>query len=271
MTRTRENLRALRGYMQPMTYQTPIRRAVLALLAAASLGGCAIFRTPPPLTLESAYAQGMQAYEAGRWGRAAELLGQFVAAAGSDPRLRPALMALARSHVQTRDYISASTEFLRVATEFPAEPDAVQARFGLCDVYHRLSPRPQLDPEYTNAAITYCDSYAALYPNTPEAAQAREWITEMRGKLGEKAYQNGFFYFRRGMYDASVVYFNQVLEEFADTPSAPAALLRLVEAYGRMGYDEEESAARARLLRDFPQSAEARMLPAAAPADSAGR
>jgi outer membrane protein assembly factor BamD len=211
----------------------------------------------------------MRAYEAGRWRRSAELLTQFVAGAGADARLKPALMALGRSHMQSRDYVLAAADYLRVATEFAAEPEAVQARFGLCQAYHSLSPRSQLDQEYTLAAITYCDSYASLYPATPEAAQAREWITAMRHKLAAKAYQNGFFYFRRGLYDASLVYFNDVLASYPDTPSAPAAQLRLVEAYNRMGYKEEEAAARGRLQRDWPQSTEARTL--AAPADSAGR
>jgi outer membrane protein assembly factor BamD len=256
--------------MQPMTDPRLFRRAALALLVAAALPGCALFRTPPPLTVESAYAQGMEAYNAGRWRRASELLGQFVPNATGDPRLKGALMALGRAHLEMREYVSATAQFLRVATEFPRDPEAQDARFGLCDAYHRLSPRPQLDPEYTNAAITYCESFASIYPGTPQAAQAQGWVTEMRGKLAEKAYQNGFFYFRRGLYDAAVVYFNEVLTSFPETSWPPAALARLVESYGRMGYREEEAAARARLLRDYPQSAEARNL-AAAPADSAGR
>lgn len=229
-----------------------------------------MFRTPPPLTVESAYAQGMEAYQAGRYRRAAELLSQFVSAAGADPRLKGALMALARSHMETREYIPATSEFLRVATEFPTDPEAREARFGLCQAYYELAPRPQLDPEYTTAAITYCESYASLQPGTPQAQQASQWVTELRGRLAEKQYLNGFFYFRRGLYDASVVYFNDVLASYPDTPAASAALLRLVEAYGRMGYREEEAAARQRLLRDYPQSSEAASL-AAAPADSAGR
>ncbi len=256
--------------MQPMTDSRPFRRAALALVVAAALPGCALFRAPTPLTVESAYTQGMAAYNAGQYRRAAELLGQFVPNATSDPRLKPALMALGRSHVETREYVSATAEFLRVATEFPRDPEAAEARFGLCDAYHRLSPRPQLDPEYTNAAITYCESYASIFPNTPQAAQAQQWVAEMRGKLAEKAYENGFFYFRRGLYDAAVVYFNEVLTQFPETSWSSRALLRLVEAYGRMGYREEEAAARARLLREYPQSPEARNL-AAAPADSAGR
>lgn len=252
-----------------MTDHRPIRRAALALLAAAALGGCAVFRTPPPLTVETAYAQGMEAYQAGRYRRAAELLSQFVSSTGSDPRLKGALMAMARSHLETREYVTAASEFLRVATEFPSDPEAAEARFGLCQAYHSLAPRPQLDPEYTSAAITYCESYASIYSGTPEAQQALAWVTELRGRLGEKQYQNGFFYFRRGLYDAAVVYFNDVLAIYPDTPAAPAALLRLVEAYGRMGYREEETAARERLLRDYPQSPQAASL-AAPPADSAG-
>ena len=263
------NLRPVRGYTHRMTDHRPIRRAALALLAAAALGGCAIFRTPPPLTVESAYAQGMEAHQAGRHRRAAELLSQFVASAGADPRLKGALMALARSHMETREYVTAASQFLRVATEFPRDPEAGDARYGLCQAYHALAPRPQLDPEYTTAAITYCESYASIYPGTPEARQALEWVTELRGRLAEKQYQNGFFYLRRGLYDASVVYFNEVLAGFPDTPAAPRALLRLVEAYGRMGYREEEAAARQRLLRDYPQSTEAASLAPAA--DSAAR
>jgi outer membrane protein assembly factor BamD len=253
-----------------MTDRKSIRRAALALLAAAALGGCALFRTPPPLTVESAYTEGMEAFQAGRYRRAAELLGQFVTSVGTDPRLKPALMALAQSHMETREYVTAASEYLRVATEFPSDPEARDARFGLCQAYHSLAPRPQLDPEYTRAAITYCESYASLYGGTAQAQQALQWVGEMRGRLAQKQYQNGFFYFRRGLYDAAVVYFNDVLAGYADTPAAAPSLARLVEAYGRMGYREEEAAARQRLLRDYPQSAEAAAL-AAAPADSAGR
>jgi hypothetical protein len=41
---------------------------------------------------------------------------------------------------------------------------------------------------------------------------------------------------------------------------APAALLKLFQAYGAVGYVEERDAAKARLLHDYPQSTEARSL-----------
>jgi outer membrane protein assembly factor BamD len=264
---TTKNLRSFRGYMQPMIRNRPMHRAVLALLAAAALGGCALLRTPPPLTPDRAYQQGMEAYEAGRHRRAAELLQQFVTAAGPDARLKPALMALARSRMQMREYVTAAADYLRVATQFPADPEAEEARFGLCNAYHLLSPRPQLDQEYTHAAVAYCESYAQYYPGSPRAQEATGYVAQLRTRLAEKAYLNGFYYFRRGLYDASVVYFDRVLDEFPETVHAPAALARLVEAYARLGYREEEAAARQRLQREYPQSPEARTL---APGAAAG-
>ena len=252
-----------------MTYHRPIRRAVFALAAAAALGGCALLRTPEPLTIDTAYTQGMEAFQAGRHRRAAELLTQFVTSTGADPRLKGALVALATSHFAMREYVSAASDYLRIVTEFPTDPEARDARFGMCRAYHELSPRPQLDPEYTTAAISYCESYASIYPGTPDARQAQEWVGEMRDKLAEKAYQTGFFYYRRGLYDASIVYFNDVLAQYPQSEWAPAALNQLMLAYGRMGYREEEAATRQRLLTQYPQSAQARAL-AAAPADSAG-
>jgi hypothetical protein len=84
------------GYLQPMTNRYPVRRTVVGVLALLVLSGCAVFRSPPPLTPDRAYAEGMQAHEAGRHGRAAELLSQFVLVSAGDARQRDALMALAR-------------------------------------------------------------------------------------------------------------------------------------------------------------------------------
>lgn len=243
-----------------------IRSAHAALLASFLLSGCAVFQKQTPLTPEQTYERGMAAHEAGRHARAAQFLGEWVQGNAGDPRLPGALLALAESHLATREWVSAASEYLRVITDFPqAAAEQQEARFGVCDAYHRLSPRAPLDQEYTRAAITYCESYAQYYPATEQAAEASRWAGEMREKLAEKQYQNGFFYFRRGAYDASVIYFSEVVRDYPGSRWAPAALLRTIEAYDRIGYKEEAEEARTRLRAEYPESAEARSL-ASAPA-----
>jgi len=248
--------------------RNPTRRAArAALLAVLFLPACAVFKKQVPLTPEQSYTRGMTAYNAKDYGRAVEHLGRWVQAnAAGDPRMPAALLALARSHVETGDYLTAGSEFLRVVTDYPRSPEQTPARFGLCDAYYRLSPKAPLDQQYTHAAITYCDSYAEYYGTTPEAATARQWVADMREKLAEKSYLNGMFYFRRGAYDASVIYFNDAADQFPGSRWAAASLLKVVQAYERIGYKEEAEEARQRLRTRFPDSPEARSLAPAAPA-----
>jgi outer membrane assembly lipoprotein YfiO len=242
------------------------RRAAAALLVTLFLPACAVFRKEQPLTPEMAYVRGMQAYNAKRWGRAAELIKRWADAnAAGDPRMPQALLALGTSHVHTAEYLTASAELLRLVTEYPQAPEQQQARFGLCQAYHALSPKAQLDQQYTATASTYCASYAEYYGATPQADTARRWVAEMSEKLAYKAYLTGMFYLRRQAVDAAVIYFNDAAANWPESRWAPAAVARVVEAYTRIGYRDEAEQARQRLLRDFPQSPEARAAAAAPP------
>lgn len=246
-----------------MRPKLPTRYAPLALLLALSLSGCAVFRTPPPLTPETAYRQGMEAYQAKRYRRAAELLQTWADASAGDPRLPEGLFSLGRARMESGEYLMAATTLLRVVTEYPTSPQQEEARFGVCEAYYRLSPKAPLDQENTQTGLLYCGSYAEYYPQSARADRARIWVSQMREKLARKAFDAGMWYFRRGAYDASVIYFQQAATEYPDTPTAPQALLQMALAYDRVGYKEEAQEARSKLRTTYPQSPEARTLPPA--------
>lgn len=233
-------------------------RAASLLLGLLLSTGCA-GRQANPATLapDTLYAQATTAFEAKNYGRAIRLLDVFVQQHVGDPRAPQARLYLAQSEAARKNYLTAATHYQRLVTDFPSSPLALDARFGMCEAYYRLSPRPALDQEYTLGAIAHCESLAQYYPSTPQAATATGYVADMRVKLAQKAYDNGMFYLKRRLYDAAVVYFNEVLTDFAQTGVAPAALQRLAETYTRVGYVEEAAEARARLLRDYPDSPEA--------------
>ena len=91
-------------------------------------------------------------------------------------------------------------------------------------------------------------------------------ITELRNKLADKELQAGEYYFKRNAFDSAIIYYELTLRDYANTPHSPRALSRLIEIYKILGYKEEEDAARQRLLKDYPDSPEARAIqnPAAA-------
>ena len=58
--------------------------------------------------------------------------------------------------------------------------------------------------------------------------------------------------------DGALIYFEDVAEEYPGTLWAPRGLKRLVDIYTTLEYQEELEEARQRLLRDYPDSPEAR-------------
>jgi outer membrane protein assembly factor BamD len=238
-----------------------IRQIPIVLLSALALGACGVRHVPPAqLEADVQYSRGMEAFEAGRHGRVVDFLQPFVIQHVGDPRVPEALFTLARAYGARREHVSAASEYQRLFTEFPNHRHALPSRLGACEAYAALSPRPQLDQEYTYAALMHCESIVTGFPGTAEAETARQHVAEMRHRLAQKAYETGMFYFRRRAFDASVIYFQRAVEEFPDTVVAPAALLRMHEAFTRIGYVEEAEEVRDRLLRDYPDSAEAQAL-----------
>lgn len=233
---------------------------LFALLLLA--GGCSSRRTPPAqLEPDVLFQRGTEAFDQERYAQAIELLGAFTENHVGDSRVAEARMKLGRAYLARDEYLPAAGEFQRVVADFPADPHAADARLLTCEAYAELSPRAERDQEYTRVAISHCESVASLYPQTPKAERAAALVAEMRAKLAQKVYENGLFYFRRGAYDAALVYLTDAVNRYPEAPVAPAALLKVVQSYDRVGYEEEEAEARARLRRDYPLSAEARGLP----------
>lgn len=238
------------------------RLFTLASLAVAMFAsGCsARQQNLSELSPDSMYAEAVRAYDEGDLDLASRLLEYFVSENIGHPRAADARLLLGDLNYARRDYAIAATHYQRVAQDFPTYSRSLEARFKICDSYHQLSPQPALDQEFTLAALDHCQSVAENFPGTSEAEQAVEVISELRNKLAEKAYANGVFYFRRGAYDAAVVYFQQVMEDYPTTSVAPAALGQLVETFERIGYVEDAAEAKERLQQDYPESEEAREL-----------
>lgn len=229
--------------------------ALLALL----LGACAakdpqLGQLPP----DQLYEMAVQSYEKGKWSDAIRELEQFTSRFPGDARVEDARYRLGLAYFENKEYITAAAELVRLASDYPNGRFAGDARLKTCESYNRLSPRPQLDQEYTQAAIQHCEALIASFPQSEQAAKAEEIIAELRDKLAEKAFLNAEYYFKRRAYDSAILYYESLLREYDRSPAAPRALLRLVQIYQRLRYADEMEAARGLLQANFPDSPQAR-------------
>lgn len=236
-------------------------RKIALLVALTALAGCSSHG--PQLSQFDAdqllnYAT--ERIESEDWKDASRALETFVFQYPTHPRYQEARYRLGQVYFDREDYLSAASEFARLADDYPNGDFADDARFGVCAAYARVSPEPRLDQEYTRTAITHCESLLGFYPDSEYAPRAREMITELRNKLAEKTYLIGRDYLRLKAYDSAIIYFDDLLEQYPASASAPKALYGLYKAYEGIGYTEDANAARERLLREFPESEEARRL-----------
>ena len=99
-----------------------------------------------------------------------------------------------------------------------------------------------------------------LFPDSEYAEDAARIVDELWHRLAEKTYDGGRWYQRRRAYDSALIYFEDVVRLYPRTSYAPRALHRMIEIYEILEYDTEIEETRARLVREYPDSPEARAL-----------
>lgn len=235
-----------------------LRSWFLGAAMAAALGACGA-RGPllHELGPDPLYEHGMQKLEAEEWEEAIRAFAQLTSRFPNDARVEEVRFQLGNAYFGKKEYVSAAAEYVRLATDYPSGRFADDARYQTCEAYYRLSPKPQLDQQYTQAAIEHCEALVAYFPQSEFAPKARALVDDLYAKLAHKVLLNGEYYYKRQAFDSSIIYFEDLLARYPGSPYAAKALLRLVQIYHRLGYDEEMEAAKARLLREFPETAEA--------------
>lgn len=232
-----------------------------AAVLLIGLAGCgAKHSIADKLTPDALFERALADLNAHHWGSAAELFERFTLQYPSHPRLQEARYHMGEAFFGKKEYITAATEFSRLANDYPAGAYADDARYKVCESYYRLSPKPQLDQQYTRAAMDHCQSLITYYSTSEFAPQAQKLLLDLKTKLATKDFLNGEFYFKRNAYDPAMIYYEAVARDYPETDVAPRALLRIYESYRVLNYKEEMDATKQRLLKDYPNSPEAKQL-----------
>ncbi len=232
--------------------------------------GAACASAPPysGWTEEQLYEHAQQAFEDGDWGEARRAFERLILTFPAFDQVVEARHYLARSFFAAEEYLSAVSEFTRIVQVYPDHERTPEAWMGLCRSYARMSPHPQRDPQYTIQARTTCRNVAEDFRGTPQGDTAAVVAQDMHDKLGDKAYQEGYFYLQREILESAEHVFLDVLESYPDTDAAPEAIARLVEIYREWEWHDQFEEFRQRLLNTYPDSPAARDLLQSAASDT---
>lgn len=183
-----------------------------------------------------------------------------------DPRVAEARYLTGECMFQDKRYLEASRELRRAADDFPTHEVAPMALMRSGDALAKLWKRAELDPTYGEQALSVYSEVLTRYPDASAAALTRERVTTLGDKFAVKDMKTGDFYYRIKAFDSAIIYYRSVIASWPQSQHAPAALMKLVDTYQRIGYIEEALETCAHLRRYY---AEAKGIDDHCPADSA--
>jgi outer membrane protein assembly factor BamD len=126
-----------------------------------------------------------------------------------------------------------------VSDETPNDSLAPEALLRVGDVYADLWRRPELDPSYGQTALSTYQELLNRYPGGPPAERAQARIAELQEQFAVKEYKAALYYFRLKAYDSAVLYLKDLVATYPRASVAPQALMKLVQAYKKLGYRED--------------------------------
>jgi outer membrane protein assembly factor BamD len=231
---------------------TGFRRLTIAV-AIAALVGCGgggsreagtnpapEFEGASPQQLDSLYRMAQGHVRRANWDDAIKQLERLLLEfSPGDSRIAQARFWLGEAKFATGAHLEAAREFRRVSDDTPNDRLAPDALLRVGDVYSDLWRRPELDPTYGQTALSTYQELLNRYPNSPAAARAQARIADLQERFAYKEYRAALYYFKLKAYDSAILYLKDVVATYPRSSIAPDALLKLVEAYRRLGYQED--------------------------------
>ncbi len=161
---------------------------------------------------------------------------------------------LAEAHFGLKEYILAAAEYEKLVRNYPQSPfvDDAEYKMGLC--YYELSPHYGLDQKYTIQAIQYFQRFLEDFPDSPYRKDAEKKLMELRTKLAKKEFKNAELYRKLGYYQSAVIYYDEVLNNYYDTPYAEKALFRKGESLYKLGKYQEADQVFSVFEQRYPES-----------------
>ena len=228
---------------------------VFRLLLPLAVVACGHGAPPAPPPPEVLLARSRSQFRAGDFTDAQQNLRRVMfELSPNDSTLPEVHYLLAETQFQMGQFSEASVSFRQAADQFPGSAYAPLALLRAGDANMRLWRKPELDPSFGQTALAIYQDLAGRYPNSQAANRAQLHVRQLREWFADKTYKNGLFYFRRGAYDSGILYFKDVVANYADTPRAVDALLRLADSYRVIGYREELRETCAHMRRFYPQT-----------------
>ena len=134
---------------------------------------------------------------------------------------------LGLAHLALADYELAVSAFEKVISRYPNSPLVDDARYQIAQASLKGTFKPGYDQSPTDLAMRELESFLKAYPQSELSKDAGQRLEELRERRAQHEYQVGRFYERRKRFASAVIYYQAIVDQFAQTSWAPQAAARV--------------------------------------------
>lgn len=207
---------------------------IILLSSVLLLSGCAYQKEYNQVLkqggVEDKYNFAVKAYDKQDYKKAVTLFEELLPLFRGKDALEGLLYNLAYSYFYDKDYFMASYYFRLLARQFPNGNKIEEVTYMSAYCKTLESPDFHLDQSATEEAIKQLQLFINYYPDSRRTEEASRLIVEMRQKLATKAFHIAGMYYRRGLYNASAISYNNFLKDFPESPDREQAMFLMLKS-----------------------------------------
>jgi len=218
-----------------------LNRKLLSVVALCSvvLLSCSSAKKEIPQTAEEVFNEALMRFKDNSYMEAQKLFDviklQYPASAYADD----AQYYLAEINYKRKEYQLSAFNYNMLRRVYPRSEYSKEALFKTGLSYYNLSPTYDREQEHTIKAIQTFSEFQATYPQDSLSNEATKYIIELREKLAYKEYFSGVIYQKMSYYKSALIYYNFVLDDYADTKVLEDAYIGKMQVLKEMKKFEE--------------------------------
>ncbi len=124
-------------------------------------------------------------------------------------------------------YDEARDEFEKTLNDYPTSEWAKAAQFQIAMADTKRSANAQHEQKTTQIAIDGFKEFVKSHPESELTQEAKSQISNLRGKEAENGFVVAQYYEKQKNYKAARIYYNDIVNKYADTAWGSKALMRL--------------------------------------------
>ncbi len=161
--------------------------------------------------------------------RAAEVYTMVVDNQPFAPEAAEAQYKIGLSHFARNQYLDAAFEYRRVIEDYADSEWVNDASHGLALSYFRSSLPPEYDQTPSELTVIAIDDFVGRFPDDERVEELTGKREEMRESIAQQHLDVARFYERRREFSAAKIYYEMLVQEYADTNASEAAAAWLAD------------------------------------------